>query len=72
MLYCSVCVLYCTVLQVPHQAGDGDKVIEAAVFLDHVGYSRLVQVSIVDSALQCSGHLNIEAGLVFRFTLTRT
>ena len=70
MLYCSVCsVLYCTVLQVPHQAGDGDKVIEAAVFLDHVGYSRLAQVS---QLALVSGHLNIEAGLVFRFTLMRT
>ena len=58
MLYCSVCtVLYCTVLQVPHQAGDGDKVIEAAVFLDHVGYSRLAQVS---QLALVSGHLNID------------
>ena len=71
MLYCSVCVLYCTVLQVPHQAGDGDKVIEAAVFLDHVGYSRLAQVS---QLALVSGYLNIDdwSGLVFRFTLTRT
>ena len=71
MLYCSVCVLYCTVLQVPHQAGDGDKVIEAAVFLDHVGYSRLAQVS---QLALVSGYLNIDdwSGLVFRFTLMRT
>ena len=66
-MFCTV--LYCTVLQVPHQAGDGDKVIEAAVFLDHVGYSRLAQVS---QLALVSGHLNIEAGLVFRFTLMRT
>ena len=53
----------------PHQAGDGDKVIETAVFLDHVGYSRLAQVSQLSVV---SGYLNIEAGLVFRFTLMRT
>ena len=70
VLFCMFCTaLYCTVLQVPHQAGDGDKVIEAAVFLDHVGYSRLAQVS---QLALVSGHLNIEAGLVFRFILMRT